>query len=262
MLTVLVTGGTGALGRSVVRKLIAEGKHPRVLTRNANASIPAGAQLALGDLALQTGLDRATLGTDCIIHCASNPNDPTEDIEATWSLLESAAQNGVRRFVYISIVGVDRPSVPYYETKYNAERVIQNFDLPSVILRATQFHSFVAGFIQRLTTDSSKEVLVPAEVRLQTIETDEVADRLLGLANTEFTGRANDIGGPEILSLEDMVKDYLAARKRPAILRTVEAKNVAGLPWVAWTGKTHLCPDHRYGKTTWKEYLRREYGPF
>jgi uncharacterized protein YbjT (DUF2867 family) len=262
MFTILVTGGTGTLGRSVVRKLAAEEKHPRVLTRNANAAIPAGAQLTLGDLALQTGLVRATQGTDCIIHCASNPSDPTADIEATWSLLESAARNGVRRFVYISIVGVDRPSIPYYETKYNVERVIRNFDLPSVILRATQFHSFVAGFIQRLTTDSNKEILVPAAVRLQTIETDEVADRLLELANTEFTGRANDIGGPEILPLEEMVKDYLAARKRPANVRTIEAKTFGGLPWVAWTGKAHLCPDHRNGKMTWKEYLRREYGPF
>jgi uncharacterized protein YbjT (DUF2867 family) len=262
MLTVLVTGGTGALGRSVVRKLIGRGEHPRVLTRNANASIPAGAQLALGDLALQTGLDPATRGTDCIIHCASNPGDPTEDIEATWSLLEVAVRNGVSRFVYMSIVGVDRPSIPYYETKYNVEQVIRNFHLPSVILRATQFHSFVAGFIRRLTSDSSKEILIPAGVRLQTIETDEVADRLLELANTKFTGMAEDIGGPEILTLEDMVKDYLAARKRPAALRTVEAKTRADLPWVAWTGKAHLCPDHRFGKVTWKEYLGREYGPF
>jgi uncharacterized protein YbjT (DUF2867 family) len=262
MLTVLVTGGTGSLGRSIVRKLIERGERPRLFSRNANASVPPGAELAVGDLAMQIGVDGGTRGTDCIIHCASNPTDPTADIESTWSLLESAVRNGVHRFVYISIVGVDRPSAPYYETKYNVERVIRNFNLPSVILRATQFHSFVAGLIERLTRDLSKELRVPAGVRLQTIETEEVADRLLELAKTEFTGRTEDIGGPEILSLEEMVRDYLAARNRSATLRTVEAKTFTDLPWVAWTGRTQLCPDHRYGKVTWKEYLRREYGPF
>jgi hypothetical protein len=69
-----------------------------------------------------------------------------------------------------------------------------------VILRATQFHSFVAELIQRLGPDTKKEILVPAGVRLQPIETEEVADRLLELTKTEITGLAEDIGGPEVLS--------------------------------------------------------------
>jgi uncharacterized protein YbjT (DUF2867 family) len=218
-------------------------------------------QVLIGDLAIQSDLDAATRSVDSIIHCASNPTRASQDIEGTRSLLESAGRNGVRRFVYISIVGVDRPSAPYYQTKYKVEKIVENSNVPSVILRATQFHSFVAELIQRLGPDTKKEILVPAGVRLQPIETEEVADRLLELTKTEITGLAEDIGGPEVLSLEDMMKDYLAARRRHAIPRLVEAKTFTDLPWVAWTSETQLCPEHRCGRITWREYLQQVYGP-
>lgn len=109
---------------------------------------------------------------------------------------------------------------------------------------------FLAELIQRLGADTEKEILVPARVRLQTIETEEVADRLLELTKTKITRLAEDVGGPEILSLEDMVKDYLAVRRRETILRLVEAKTFTNLPWVAWTGETQLRPEHRYGRST------------
>lgn len=119
---------------------------------------------------------------------------------------------------------------------------------------------FLAELIQRLGADTEKEILVPARVRLQTIETEEVADRLLELTKTKITRLAEDVGGPEILSLEDMVKDYLAVRRRETILRLVEAKTFTNLPWVAWTGETQLRPEHRYGRSTWCEYLQRVSG--
>lgn len=56
------------------------------------------------------------------------------------------------------------------------------------------------------------------------------------------------------------MKDYLAVRRRETILRLVEAKTFTNLPWVAWTGETQLCPEHRYGRSTWCEYLQRVSG--
>jgi uncharacterized protein YbjT (DUF2867 family) len=123
MATVLVTGGTGNLGRVVVRKVVERRDQPVILTRNAHSEVPAGARLLIGDLAMQSDLDAATRSVDSIIHCASKPTQASQDIEGTRSLLESAGRNGVRRFVYISIVGVDRPSAPYYQTKYEVEKL-------------------------------------------------------------------------------------------------------------------------------------------
>jgi hypothetical protein len=111
--------------------------------------------------------------------------------------------------------------------------------------------------MQELGADTGKEVQVPAGVRLQTTEAKEVADRLVELSETGPTGLMDDIGGPEVLSLEDMVKDYLAARESHAAIRSIDPK---GSRWLAWTGETHLCPERRYGRVKWREYLRREYG--
>jgi uncharacterized protein YbjT (DUF2867 family) len=258
MATVLVTGGTGDLGRSVVRKLIQQGDVPRILTRNASATAPVSAQLFPGDLANQTGIENATGGADFVIHCASNPLKPTEDLEVTRALLETAARQGVQRFIFISIVGVDRPGYPYYELKRNVEQLVDGSSISSAILRATQFHSFIAGLIQKLGPGPSNEILVPAGVRLQTIETGEVAHRLVELVRSTQRGRAEDIGGPEILSLEEMVTDYLSARGLHATLRSVSADSIPGLPWYAWTGEAQLCPRHRYGRITWHEFNERE----
>ncbi|MBV8100671.1 MAG: NAD(P)H-binding protein [Verrucomicrobia bacterium] len=258
MATVLVTGGTGDLGRSLVRKLIEDGDVPRILSRNASATVPAGAKLFPGDLANQTGIAEATDGADFVIHCASNPTKPAEDLEATWALLETAARQGVQRFIYISIVGVDRLSHPYYKVKRKIEQLVNDSSLSSATLRATQFHSFVAGLIHRLGPGPNNEILVPAGVRLQTIETGEVAHRLLEVTRSTQTGRAEDIGGPEILSLEEMVTDYLATRGLHATLRSVSADSIPGLPWYAWTGEAHLWPKHRYGRITWHEFNERE----
>ena len=257
MATVLVTGGTGTLGRLVVHELMKIGQQARILTRNANSAVPSDVQVSVSNLADRSSLNEATQGIDSIIHCASNPAKATEDIDGTRALLECAASNGVRYFVYISIVGVDRADAPYYKTKHTVEQIVRGSDIPSVILRATQFHSFVAGLIQKLDVDTLDEVLVPAGVRLQTIEAEEVAQRLAELTKTKQTGYVDDVGGPEILAIEDMVKDFLVARGRQATVRSVDPK---GSPWVAWTGEAHLCPKHRYGKVTWQQFLCSEYG--
>jgi uncharacterized protein YbjT (DUF2867 family) len=258
--TVLVTGGTGDLGRSVVRRLIEQRDHPRILTRNPNPAVPAGAQLSVGDLVTRNGIDEAIAGADFIVHCASNPLSSSEDLEATSALLELAARHGVQRFVYISIVGVDRPSYPYYELKYKVEQLVMSSSVPSVILRATQFHSFIAGMIQKLVAGSSNEILVPGGVRLQPIAKEEVIGRLLALMRLDQIGLADQIGGPEVLTLEQMVSDYLLTRGTHASLRTVDARSLRDFPWHAWTGDTQLCPQHRYGRLTWQEFLRREKG--
>ena len=115
----------------------------------------------------------------------------------------------------------------------------------------------MAGLIQKLGVDTLDEVLVPAGVRLQTIEAEEVAQRLVELTKTEQTGYVDDVGGPEVLAIEDMVKDFLVARGRQAPVRSVDPKSSS---WVAWTGEAHLCPKHRYGKVTWQQFLCSEYG--
>ena len=86
MTEVVVTGGTGVLGRQVVSQLLAAGHSVRVLSRQARPTVPNGVQVVQGDLVPGKNLDRAVAGVDAIVHCATTYRKM--DIEATHRLIE------------------------------------------------------------------------------------------------------------------------------------------------------------------------------
>jgi len=103
---ILVTGGTGTLGRVVTRLLLADGHQVRVLSRRprpADAG-PAGlgsAEWAAGDLRKGRGIGAAVAGVEAIVHCATGLGD----VRAGVNLIEEARLERPR-LVYISIVGI------------------------------------------------------------------------------------------------------------------------------------------------------------
>jgi uncharacterized protein YbjT (DUF2867 family) len=244
---VLVTGGTGVLGRRVVERLGAAGVGARVMSRSGR---PGSVR---GDVLTGEGLDAAVRGAETIIHCASSPYRKTRevDVEGTRRLLEAAAGAGVSHFVYISIVGVDRASsYPYYRVKLETERVVEGSPVPHTILRATQFYDLVLMAVRSL--DRLPVMPVPAKLLGQPIDVGEVAGRLAELALSGPAGRAPDIGGPEVGTLADSARRYLGllgSRKRvvefPLLGRTARAIREGAL----------ICPENRYGTIRWEEFL-------
>src|SRR5262245_7600903 len=101
---VLVTGGTGVLGREVAPRLRERGAEVRVLTRKPDA----GPGFVQGDLETGSGVAAAVAGMDAIAHCASAGDwrHPHRDLRQTRNLL-AAANPSRPHVVYISIVGVD-----------------------------------------------------------------------------------------------------------------------------------------------------------
>jgi uncharacterized protein YbjT (DUF2867 family) len=144
---VLVTGGTGSLGRRVVDRLRDAGRGVRVLSRSERPGT------IKGDLLTGEGLERALEGVATVVHCASSPirNSRRIDVGGTELLLRAAKRASVSHFVYVSIVDVDRnPHYFYYRVKRDTERVIERSPVPWTILRATQFHEFMLKQIQFL----------------------------------------------------------------------------------------------------------------
>ncbi|MGA8923647.1 MAG: NAD(P)H-binding protein, partial [Candidatus Dormiibacterota bacterium] len=106
-MNVLVTGGTGALGRQVVMQLRQAGHRARILTRN-----PGGhADAVEGDLATGHGLVKAVSGMDAIVHAGSATRELLEgratDVLGTRRLLALAREAHVGHVVYVSIVGTE-----------------------------------------------------------------------------------------------------------------------------------------------------------
>lgn len=246
MTTILVTGGTGVLGRPVTERLRAEGHEVRVLSRHAQ---PYAVDLLAGGSAL----DAAVAGVDTIVHCATSPRGGDE--KAAENLIAAARRAGVRHLVYISIVGVDRVPFGYYRSKLAVERLVEGSGLGWTTLRATQFHDLVVMLFQGLS--KPPVMMLPAGVSDQPVAVAEVAERLAELAVDAPAGRVDDLGGPEILTFPQLARAYLAATGRRRPLLNVP---LFGKAYRAFRSGGHLTPGRAVGKGTFGEHLAERFG--
>src|SRR5262249_46331195 len=104
---ILVTGGTGTLGRLVVARLRDAGGEVRVLSRRRREAAE-GIELVTGDLDTGAGIDAAVAGAAVVVHCAGAAKG---DEDKARILVQAAARAGARHLVYISVVGADRVPV-------------------------------------------------------------------------------------------------------------------------------------------------------
>src|SRR3712207_4584030 len=218
MTSVLVTGGTGQLGRRVVRAPASDGHPVRFLTRTSAQTTEPGADVFVADLGTGAGQAEEGARTGGIVHVANNTRrSRTVDGEGTERLVEAARGAGGPHVVFISIVGVDRVPTEYYRSKLAAERTIERSGLPWTVLRTTQFHGFVDDLVGRMA--KLPVVPVPRGWRLQPIDVGEVARRLADAALSEPAGRLPDLGGPEAFPVVELVRDRLRAtgRSRPVV---------------------------------------------
>jgi uncharacterized protein YbjT (DUF2867 family) len=248
---VLVTGGTGVLGRELVSRLRAQAD-VRVLSRRP----PQRPGFLQGDLETGKGLAAAIDGVEAIAHCASAADywRPRRDLTQTRRLLEALA--GARpHIVYISIVGVDRLGWGFFRAKLANERLIEDSGLPWTILRATEFHDLMLMFLIKLS--KAPVAVVPRGSRFQPVDVRDVAERIADLVLGPPTGRARDLGGPRVESLEDLMRAYLTAarRTRPLVRVPLSGKLAA-----AFGVGDHLLADGDRGRRTFEDYLRSRAG--
>jgi uncharacterized protein YbjT (DUF2867 family) len=148
-MTVLVVGGTGMLGQQVVERLIASGKRVRALVRptsQTDALRSAGVELAVGDLMQRDSLGPALEEVDAVITTAAGytghtPGDTIEtDYAGNANLADAAADAGVRRFVFTSILTCEQtPQVPHFWAKKIMEDHLADRNVPFVALRPGAF---------------------------------------------------------------------------------------------------------------------------
>jgi uncharacterized protein YbjT (DUF2867 family) len=259
---VLVTGGTGTLGREVVARLRRAGRRVRVLSRRAQGEA-AGVEYVAGDLGTGEGIPAAVEGASVIIHCAGTG---TSDERLTKRLVDAARSAGSPHLVFISVVGADR--VPgdrglsrlmfrYFAEKLAAERVVVVSGLPWTTLRATQFHNLifrVAGMLAKLPIG-----LIPAGFRFQPVAVAEVGERLVELALGAPQGLVDEMGGPQVLTTRELFETYLVAtgrRPRPVISIPIPGRGAR-----AAREGANLCPEQATGRETWEEFLAAEGRP-
>jgi uncharacterized protein YbjT (DUF2867 family) len=278
MVEILVTGGTGTLGRALVARLREQGYEPRVLSRRP------GPGRTIGDLETGAGIAEAVRGVDVVVHAASRAGG--HDVAQARTLIEALHAEALHaealhaealhaealhaealhaealhvdragderskpHLLFVSIVGVDRVPLPYYRHKVQVERMIAESGLPWTVLRATQFHDLFAMLFGVLGPSPVLPVLAGAW--FQPVDVRDVAERLVALAVAGPAGRATDLAGPQVRSMADLARTWAAATgRRRAVLpvplpgRVSRAIRKGGL----------LDLEHAEGRTTFDEFL-------
>ncbi|HMJ36955.1 MAG TPA: NAD(P)H-binding protein [Baekduia sp.] len=257
---ILVTGGTGTLGRLLVPRLRDAGCAVRVLSRNAGEG-DEGIAFVTGDLATGEGIDAAAEGAETIVHCAGSTKG---DEDKARNLVRAASRAGAKHLVYISVVGadripvvsgVDRAMFGYFASKLAAEEAIADSGVPWTTLRATQFHDLLLTTVHQMTR--MPVVPVPTGFRFQPVDTDEVAARLVELTLGAPSGLVPDLAGPRVYEMRELVGGYLRARGKHRPILPVRAPGKAAR---AFRGGANLAPDRAVGRRTWEEFLAAQVG--
>lgn len=250
--TVLVTGATGTLGREVVRLLVARGAAVRGLSRRARAGGD-GVEWAVGDLVSGAGIAEAMAGVEVVVDCATTQKK--EDLAGVRTLVARAREAGVRHLVYVSIVGIDRVPISYYNTKLACERVVRESGLGWTVLRVTQFHDLVLRFFDASVKLPVFPVL--SGTACQPVDVREVAAAVADLVGEEPAGFAPEVGGPQVRSYRELAEAYLRAAGRRRLLLTLRVPGAAGRGFRAGG---NLTPDRAVGRGTFEEALERRFG--
>jgi uncharacterized protein YbjT (DUF2867 family) len=247
---IVVIGGTGLIGHNVVAKL-AEHGHDAV-----GAAPSTGVNSITGD-----GLKEALHGADVLIDVSNSPSFADDDVLAffrtsTGNLVKAANEAGVRHYVALSVVGVDRSGdFGYFRAKVAQENLIRESGLPCSIVRATQFFEFAVATADSATVDG---VVRLPHGGVQPMAAVEVSEAVARTAAGEPTNTIDEIGGPEAFGLDEWVRTVLTARSDPReVLADPTAQYFGGVP-----GPSTLLPgpNARLARTTLAEWLAAHSG--
>jgi uncharacterized protein YbjT (DUF2867 family) len=200
---IVVIGGTGRIGRNVVRRLVAQGHDP------VPSSPDTGVDTVTGE-----GLAHALRGADVVVDVS---NAPVWDDAAVLEFFTTSSRNlilaereaGVRHHLAVSIVGADRlADSGYLRAKVAQEAEIETGGIPWTILRSTQFFEFLA---QTVEEGNEGDAVRLSPGLMQPVAADDVAATVAELATGAPVGARVELGGPEVLGIDDWARRLLAA---------------------------------------------------
>jgi uncharacterized protein YbjT (DUF2867 family) len=256
-MNVLVTGGTGTLGREVVRAATAAGHRAVTMSRRPAPDASTAPRWATADLLTGQGLAAAVADVDVVIHAASDSRgDPAVDEDGTRRLALAVKAARVPHLVFVSIVGIDRISYPYYARKLAAEHALEGSGQPHSILRATQFHPFVDFLLTKAASAVPLVMPLPVRCLLQPVDVGDVAVRLLGAVDDGPRGRLPDYGGPRRMDVGEAATLWQQARgvRKPIVPLPAYNAILRGFRAGYNTLPADTAPENR-GRVTWEEWL-------
>jgi uncharacterized protein YbjT (DUF2867 family) len=235
---ILVAGGTGFVGASIVRELRRRGHTVAVLTRDADAAHKRFPNLEIeyrqGDVRDGSTLSKAMAGAETAIGCVQFPNSPIEnpskghtfdEIDAIGSenLVSAARAAGARHYVYLSGAGA-APDAQYhwFRAKWRAETAVREGGMAFTIFRPSWIYGPEDRALNRFLGMSRFLPFVPlignpSTQRLQPVFIDDVGRAVAeALVHPTADNQTFELGGPDVLTMKEIVRTALevAGRRR------------------------------------------------
>jgi uncharacterized protein YbjT (DUF2867 family) len=232
---ILVTGGTGFVGRRVVKALREQDRPVRCLVRKpgkAGHLANWGCELAQGDVTDAASLQRAVAGADVVVHLVAIRQGRPEQfqqvmVEGTQKLLRASNEAGVKRFVHMSALGTSEETkdlVPYYGAKWQMEKDVKGSGLEYVIFRPSFIFGRDGGILPTFRKLAKLTPVTPiigsGEQRIQPIWADDVGAYFARAIDHEpATNGTFELGGPDIVSWNEFWERLKAALRirRPSV---------------------------------------------
>ena len=237
---ILVTGATGFIGGLLTRRLIADGYHVRCLVRdseaaNATALAAVGCELAVADITRPAGLAEALAEVEVayfLVHMIGGGEDyPAIERAAAVRFARAAKAAGVSRVIYLGGLG-DDPSSKHLAARHEAAAALAHEGPPLTYFRAAMVVGRGSESFELLRAIVERLPLLPApdwlDNQTQPIGAEEVVGYLRqALDIEESIGREIQIGGPQVLTHQQVVDEMAAALGRRAPLRIPMSAEIA-----------------------------------
>ncbi len=235
MKLVTIFGGSGFLGRYVVRQLASKGHFIRVITRNPNEALflrvygkVAQIQLVKGDIKEEKKLRDYIKGSYCVINCAATFFETRSQsfnnlhVKAARNLAKSAKKEGVNQFIHISSLGAStKSSSLLLKSKGAGEEAVLDCFPHSNIIRPSLIFGNEDTFFNRFAKLSSISPFIPvvgSSTKFQPVYVDDVAKAVSLLVETDQRKRYLELGGDETYTFEELIGMLLSEINRKRII--------------------------------------------
>ena len=240
---ILVSGGTGFVGAAIVQELLRRGEKVAVLGRTAakiTQQFGSSVDAREGDVREPSTLGPAMRDIDIVINAVQFPGSPIEnrgkgftfeeiDLKGTRHQVDAAKTAGVKRFVYVSGVGAAKDAEKHwFRYKWEAEDYLRNSGLEWSIVRPTWVFGPRDVSLNRFLGFGKMLPFIPmfgdGKQDMQPVFVDDVGRVVADAAlRPEAANALFELGGPEVMSMNDVVKTALEVqgKKRPLLHQPV-----------------------------------------
>jgi uncharacterized protein YbjT (DUF2867 family) len=223
----LLTGASGLVGSALRRRLLATEQPVRCLVRDPRrlGEDRVRVQIALGDLADPPSFRNALRGVQVVVHLAAASRDqPQGSIEelsgiATWRLVDAARRAGVERFVFFSALGASTQSrARVLRAKALAEEAVSESGLLTTIFAPSVIYAPGDRYLTLLGRLALLPGVLPVagrgRARFAPIWAADAADCVMASLERDGASARYELGGPEILTHEEIIRTALRALGR------------------------------------------------